>query len=155
MRSSTLFFGYVLGLLPSLSIAASLPTFSTLDKPFTLRADRPAQENVTLEFQDLLTRGGLTYFAAVTRLSLNSSEIAQEFKLTNGDLTTADGSTTAFLASGGVSQSEAPLFFGDFEARAIGSLDPFSPVFVAQTVSTASQGSKLQLLSTTGGKSRH
>lgn len=151
MHSSKFFSVCVLGLLPSLSVAASSPVFSTLDQSFSLHAAIAFREDVVLEFTEITQRSGSTYTAGVARISSNSSNIAR-FRLTDGNLTMADGSTAAFFPGdfpGLFPPPPLPIYFGDFEARAVGGLDTITPVFFAAPPSSLE--SELQLFSSVGG----
>lgn len=89
MRSPTFFFAYVLALLPSLSMAEQ-PIFSTVP-PFRLTDGRfpPDIYNVTLKFQDDVQ--------AFVPVLTTSDAKPTEFKIVNGNLTTADGSLGAYF----------------------------------------------------------
>ena len=147
MRSSTFSLVCVLSLLPGLSIAA-VPVLSTLENPFTLRAATPERWNVVFDFQKLLLRGGATFNTFVPEISLNSSKVVPQFKLTNGNLTTADGLTAAYFFGGFPALSNPPpipLYFGDFEQRINIGISQNPPVFSASPVSLPSGGSTLRL----------
>lgn len=155
MRSSTIFSAYVLGLLPSLSVAGP-PIFSTLDSPFTLRSADLDQWNLVLDFQDFESPEGSSFNASSTNISRDSSGAAR-FRLTDGNLTTADGSTAAFFRgelAGSNPLPPLPISFGDFKARADDSLVNVTPLFAAETIFTSCGESKLQLFSLLGGELR-
>lgn len=154
MRSSTVFFACVLGILPNLSVADPL-IFRTLDKPFTLRAADSNQWNVVFYPEEFESPDGGNYNVNSARINRDSSGAVQ-FRLTNGNLTTADGLTAAFFdgdyLAGLKPLPPLPIYFGDFEARAVHSLVGITPLFAAEAVCTPSGEPKLQLFSFNGGE---
>ena len=156
MRSSTIFFAYVLGLLPNFSVADPL-IFSTLDKPFTLRSADLNQWNVVFYPEEFESPDGGNYNVNSPRISRDSSGAVQ-FRLTKGNLTTTDGLNAAFFdgdfLEGFHPLPPLPINFGDFETRAAHSLVNITPLFAAQAVCTPSGEPKLQLFSLDGGELR-
>lgn len=116
---STFFSALVLGLLPSLSIAL-VPIPATFTDPFSLRSATPEQWYVVLDSQDnLAVPGGALYNASFAKISRNSTGVPK-FKLTNGELTTADGSRAAFfwnIYPTTPPLTAIPILFGDSNAR--------------------------------------
>lgn len=102
MRSPTFVFACVLALLPSLSMAVQ-PIFSTVP-PFRLVNGRipPNRYNVTLKFQEDVQ-------AFVPVLTLSEAK-PTEFKIVNGNLTTADGSLGAYFSNFNTLQLQPILF---------------------------------------------
>lgn len=103
MRSLTFLLAGVLGLVPALSVASTsfhstpddiavdrLPVFSSLDGPFVLTTQDGF--NVILKFQDAL--GSFIPVISRSRVQL------PEFKLKNGNLTSADESLKSFYVPG-------------------------------------------------------
>lgn len=139
------------------SVAATVPLLSTLDKPFYLRAARPAQERVILNFVESFKKplDGVLIFSSFASNTSRGPQLDQKFKLTDGKLFTADNSMSVFLPSfppGPLLPN--PLVFGNPEQVQSTARLPI-PTFAAQTVSTSSQESKLQLISLLGGGLRY
>ena len=149
MRSSTFLFLGVLGFLPSSLSAAIGSVFSSLEKPFTLRANTTEREHLVLGSFE-----GFSYFFA--EISHNTTGIPK-FTLKNGNLTTSDGLQTAFFPSNVFPHAlfpppPLPLAFGNVAREGAPVLTSFTPEFTATTVSTPSGRFKLQLLPLLGRK---
>lgn len=139
MRSTTFLFACVLGLLPSLSRALQ-PVFSAVNEPFTLQTGRFEQFSVTLRFRKDIEAFVLVLSKAKVRL--------RELKLTDGNLTTSDGSLGAFFDDPTPGQL-LPIRFGKNVP-----VGPFVETadFVVNTFFSPSAGSGPRLISLNGGE---
>ena len=146
MRSPTCIFICVLGFLSSLSMAGQ-PVFSTVETPFTLQSGRPESElfNVVLKFNTTLN----VYSPILTQLPVPIQALPT-FKLTNGNLTSSDGSLGAFFLDSDFTPGTLlrPIRFGTNVPQ--GAL-VFTPDFVVNTFFSPGFGSNRQLISLNGG----